>query len=239
MLLRAYAKINLSLDVLGKREDGYHNVRMIMQNVGMYDRLELLPKKGEPGITLSSNLPYIPAGDGNLAFRAARLLMEEAGVTDGLEIRLRKFIPVAAGLGGGSSDAAAALYGVNRLFRLGRSKQQLMELGAQIGADVPYCILRGTALAEGLGEILPPLPAMPDCGILLCKVPVNVSTRDIYTRLVLTADTVHPDVEGQRRAIAEGDLQTVHGHVVEQEEVDHRRRQQRVQLPAPHKPPER
>ena len=206
MILRAHAKINLSLDVLSRREDGYHNIRMIMQTVGMYDRVELIPHTGRPGTDLSVNLPYIPSDERNLAFRAARLLMDEFGVRDGLSIRLRKFIPVAAGLGGGSSDAAAVLFGVNRLFHLGLSREALMERGSRIGADVPYCVLRGTALAEGIGEKLTPLPPMPSCDILLCKPPVNVSTKEIYTRLALSDETVHPDVDGQIRAIRENDL---------------------------------
>lgn len=206
MILRAYAKINLSLDVLRRREDGYHDIRMVMQTVGMYDRVELIPRPGDPGISLSVNLPYIPSDEGNLAYKAARLLMEEFHVGDGLSIQLGKFIPVAAGLGGGSSDAASVLYGVNRLFHLGLSREALMERGSRIGADVPYCLLRGTALAEGIGEKLTPLPPLPDCSILLCKPPVNVSTREIYTRLVLSEDTVHPDVDGQIRAIRDGDL---------------------------------
>lgn len=206
MILRAYAKINLSLDVLRRREDGYHDIRMVMQTVGMYDRLELIPRPGAPGITLSVNLPYIPSDEGNLAFKAARLLMEEFHVEDGLSIQLGKFIPVAAGLGGGSSDAASVLYGVNRLFHLGLSREELMDRGSRIGADVPYCLLRGTALAEGIGEKLTPLPPLPDCSILLCKPPVNVSTREIYTRLALTETTVHPDVDGQIEAVKNGDL---------------------------------
>ena len=165
MYLRATAKINLALDVLRRREDGYHEVRMVMQMVGMYDKLELVILKNEPSIRLTTNLPYIPTDDNNLAVKAARLLMEEKEVTDGLEIRLMKFIPVAAGLAGGSSDAAMTLVGVNRLFHLGFSTRELMERGAKLGADIPYCILRGTALAEGIGEQLTSLPRMPDCRI--------------------------------------------------------------------------
>ena len=214
MFLRATAKINLCLDVLRKRPDGYHDVRMVMQMVGMYDRLHLYAVKrsdpdGRPGrITLSVNLPYIPADENNLAVRAARLLMDEKGVTDDLEIKLGKFIPVAAGLAGGSSDAAMTMIGVNRLFHLGFSDEELMERGKKIGADVPYCIMRGTALSEGIGEILTPLPDLPECGILLSKPSCPVSTKEVYGSLranELGADD-HPDVDLMLEALKRGDL---------------------------------
>ena len=207
MFLRATAKINLALDVLSKREDGYHDVRMIMQMVGMYDRLELQPLLFEPGIHLETNLSYIPTDEGNLAVKAAKLLMDEAGVTDGLKIRLDKFIPVAAGLAGGSSDAAMTMVGVNRLFHLGFTREELMKRAAKIGADVPFCILRGTALSEGIGDILTPLPQMPDAAILLCKPNISVSTRDVYGALDSGKAGKHPDIDGMIRAIKDGDLE--------------------------------
>ena len=160
MRLRAMAKINLGLDVLRKREDGYHEVRMIMQTIQMYDLLDIRRKK-EPGISLSTNLPYIPTDERNLVYKAAKILMDEFQITDGVSMKLSKFIPVAAGMAGGSSDAAAAFVGMNRMFRLGLSEQDLMERAVQVGADVPYCIMRGTALAEGIGEKLTRLPRMP------------------------------------------------------------------------------
>lgn len=206
MFLKANAKINLSLDVLRRREDGYHEVRMIMQMVGMYDRIVLHAESGKPGIRLETNLSYIPKDEHNLAVKAAKLLMDEYEVNDGLSIRLEKFIPVAAGLAGGSTDAAMVLTGVNRLFHLGASPEKLMETGARIGADVPYCIMGGTALSEGIGEILTPLPPMPDAWILLCKPNVNVSTKEIYGGLVLDEETRHPDVDRMIRAIKERDL---------------------------------
>ncbi len=206
MYLRATAKINLSLDVVRRRDDGYHEVRMVMQKVGMYDRIEMRAESGRPGIRLETNLCYIPKDEGNLAVRAASLLMREFGVTDGLYIRLEKFIPVAAGLAGGSSDAAAAMIGVNRLFRLGLGRKQLMDRGKQIGADVPYCILGGTALSEGIGEILTPLPGMPFVWILLCKPNINVSTKEVYSGLVLDETIRHPDVDAMVEAIREGDI---------------------------------
>ena len=156
MELRALGKINLGLDVLGRRENGYHDVRMVMQTVYLYD-LITLKKKEEPGIELTTNLSFLPVNENNLAYRAAKLLMDEFGLPGGLLIRLEKHIPVAAGMAGGSSNAAAVLYGMNRLFSLGLTEKELMERGVTLGADVPYCILRGTVLAEGIGEILTPL----------------------------------------------------------------------------------
>ncbi len=206
MRLKATAKINLALDVLRKREDGYHEVRMIMQMVDMYDRIELTADPWHPGIHMSTNLSYIPVGEGNLAYQAAKLLMDEKEVTDGLEIRLDKFIPVAAGLAGGSSDAAAVLIGVNKLFHLGFNRKELMVRAAKIGADVPYCVLRGTALSEGIGEILTPLPDMPRCQILLCKPNINVSTKLVYQNLHADDLAAHPDVDGMIGALKEGDL---------------------------------
>ena len=141
MRLRAMAKINLGLDVLRKREDGYHEVRMIMQTIQMYDLLDIR-KKSEPGIELSTNLPYVPSDERNLVYKAAKLLMDEFDVKEGLSMKLTKSIPVAAGMAGGSSDAAAAFVGVNRLFRLGLSEEELMKRAVQVGADVPYCVMR-------------------------------------------------------------------------------------------------
>ena len=140
MRLRAMAKINLGLDVLHKREDGYHEVRMIMQTIQMYDVLDIRKRK-EPGISLSTNLPYIPSDERNLVYKAAKLLMDEFQVKEGIDMKLTKFIPVAAGMAGGSSDAAAAFVGINRMFQLGLSEQDLMDRAVQIGADVPYCIM--------------------------------------------------------------------------------------------------
>ena len=155
--LKAYGKINLGLDVLRRRQDGYHDVRMIMQTVGIFDRLDL-SWKAEPGIQIETNLYYLPTNENNLVYKAAKLLMDEFQITDGVSVRLHKFIPVAAGMAGGSSDAAAVLFGINKMFGLGLTTRELMERGVKIGADVPYCILRGTALSEGIGEILTPLP---------------------------------------------------------------------------------
>lgn len=205
MRLQAFAKINLGLDVLGKREDRYHEVRMIMQTIRMYDQLDMR-KSVEPGIHLTTNKKYIPVDENNLVWRAAKLMMDTCGIIEGVSIHLHKVIPVAAGMAGGSSDAAATLVGMNRLFHCGLSKEKLMELGVQIGADVPYCVLRGTALAEGIGEKLTVLPPMPDCWILIGKPGISVSTKYVYTTLDLNTDTVHPDIDGMKKALEDGNL---------------------------------
>ena len=205
MKLRALAKINLGLDVTGKREDGYHEVRMVMQTIQMYDQLEIKERK-EPGIRLTTNLPFLPCNDGNLVYKAAKLLMDEFDIHQGVDMNLTKFIPVAAGMAGGSSDAAAALVGINRMFQLGLTKRQLMERGVQIGADVPYCVLRGTALAEGIGEKLTVLPPMPDCWILIGKPGISVSTAFVYKNLDLPALSKHPDIDGMLECLKEKDL---------------------------------
>lgn len=205
MRLQAFAKINLGLDVLGKREDGYHEVRMIMQTIRMYDQLDMR-KSVEPGIHLTTNKKYIPVDENNLVWRAAKLMVDTCGIMEGVSIHLHKVIPVAAGMAGGSSDAAATLVGMNRLFHCGLSKEKLMELGVQIGADVPYCVLRGTALAEGIGEKLTVLPPMPDCWILIGKPGISVSTKYVYTTLDLNTDTVHPDIDGMKKALEDGNL---------------------------------
>lgn len=205
MRLHALAKINLALDVLGKRPDGYHDVRMIMQTISMYDDLNLEIKK-EPGIELRTNLAYIPTDSRNLAWRAAELLMQEFGIRDGLKIDLEKYIPVTAGLAGGSSDAAAVLIGVNRLFGLGLSTEELMERGVILGADVPYCVMRGTALAEGIGEKLTRLPSVPGCHVVVGKPAVNVSTKTAYESLNTDSITARPDIDGMIECIQKGDL---------------------------------
>ena len=206
MRLRALAKINLGLDILGKREDGYHEVRMIMQTIQMYDVLEIKKKKA-PGISLSVNYPYIPCDERNLVYKAAKLLMDEFQVKGGVTIRLEKFIPVAAGMAGGSSDAAATLVGINRLFKLGLSERELMDRAVKIGADVPYCIMRGTALAEGIGEKLTGITQVPECFVLIGKPGINVSTRAAHESLNLSGIQNHPDIDGMIQDIQNGDLQ--------------------------------
>ena len=205
MRLRALAKINLGLDILRKREDGYHEVRMIMQTIQMYDVLEIRRVK-KPGISLSVNYPYIPNDERNLVYKAAKLLMDEFQVKSGVDIRLEKFIPVAAGMAGGSSDAAAALVGINRLFKLGLSEKDLMDRAVNIGADVPYCVMRGTALAEGIGEKLTRITPVPDCFVLIGKPGINVSTKAAYESLQLDNITTHPDIDGMIKDIECGNL---------------------------------
>lgn len=192
--LKALAKINLGLDVVRRREDGYHEVRMIMQTIQLYDRLDI-KRKQEPGIQIQTNLSFLPVNENNLIYKAAKLLMDEFSITDGVSVKLDKRIPVAAGMAGGSTDAAAMLIGVNRLFSLGLTKRQLMERGVQIGADVPYCIMRGTALAEGIGEALSPLPPMVKCPVLIAKPSISVSTKFVYQNLKLDDTTIHPDID--------------------------------------------
>lgn len=192
--LKALAKINLGLDVVRRREDGYHEVRMIMQTIHLYDRLDIKRTK-EPGIQIQTNRSFLPVNENNLIYKAAKLLMDEFSITDGVSVKLDKRIPVAAGMAGGSTDAAAMLIGVNRLFSLGLTKRQLMERGVQIGADVPYCIMRGTALAEGIGEALSPLPPMVKCPVLIAKPSISVSTKFVYQNLKLDDTTIHPDID--------------------------------------------
>lgn len=205
MRLRAFAKINLGLDVLRKREDGYHDVRMIMQTIQMYDVLDIQKKEG-PGISLQVNLPYVPTDERNLVYQAARQLMEEFQIREGVSMKLDKFIPVAAGMAGGSSDAAAAFVGINRLFHLGLSTEELMERAVKVGADVPYCVLRGTALAEGIGEKLTKLPPLPHCYVLVGKPGINVSTKFAYENLKLDQLQRRPDIDGMIQDIQNGDL---------------------------------
>jgi 4-diphosphocytidyl-2-C-methyl-D-erythritol kinase len=203
--VKAYAKINLGLDVLRKREDGYHDVCMIMQSLYLHDTITINKSTSE-GIFIKTNLSYLPSDQGNLVYKAAALFQETISVKDGLHIKLDKMIPVAAGLAGGSSDAAATLRGLNELYQAGLSVEELKKLGIKLGADVPYCIMLGTALSEGIGEVLTPLPPMPDCSILLVKPDINVSTKYVYENLCLTGSVIHPDIPAMRTALTEGNL---------------------------------
>jgi len=208
--LKALAKINLGLDVVRRREDGYHEVRMVMQTIHLYDRLEM-EKTATQGIELSTNLSYLPVNENNLVYRAGKLLMDEFGIAEGIKVYLNKRIPVAAGMAGGSTDAAAMLYGMNELFELGLSREQLMERGVKIGADVPYCLMRGTALAEGIGEKLTPLAPMVKCPVLIAKPAISVSTKFVYQNLKLDADTKHPDIDKLIKDIRAQDLGAIAG----------------------------
>ena len=203
--LKAYAKVNLGLDVIRRREDGYHEVKMIMQTVKLYD--ELTMQKNDCGeIRISTNLSYLPVNKKNLVYRAIDLIRQEYKITSGVDVNLTKHIPVAAGMAGGSTDAAAAFVGMNQLFRLGISQETLMRYGVTLGADIPYCIMRGTALSEGIGEILTPLPSIPSCWFLIVKPVFSISTRFVYENLHLSSETVHPDIDGMVEAIKAGDL---------------------------------
>lgn len=210
--LKALAKINLGLDVVRRREDGYHEVRMIMQTIQLYDRLDI-KRTQEPGIQIQTNLSFLPVNENNLIYKAAKLLMDEFSITDGVSVKLDKRIPVAAGMAGGSTDAAAMLIGVNRLFSLGLTKRQLMERGVQIGADVPYCIMRGTALAEGIGEALSPLPPMVKCPVLIAKPSISVSTKFVYQNLKLDDTTIHPDIDRMIDDIKAKNLHDIAAHM--------------------------
>ena len=199
-MLKVIAKINLGLDVVRKREDGYHEVRMVMQTIKLYDKLTFRLLE-EDEIRMKTNLGFLPINEDNLVYKAVKLLKDTYHIEKGMEIDLFKCIPVAAGMAGGSTDCAAALVGASKLFGLGLSKQELMELGVKLGADVPYCILRGTALSEGIGEVLTPLPPMPDCHILIAKPPISVSTKFVYENLRANELEKHPDIDGMVEAI--------------------------------------
>ena len=210
--LKALAKINLGLDVVRRRDDGYHEVRMIMQTINLFDRLEIKKIK-ESAIKIHTNLFFLPVNENNLVYKAAKLLIDEFGIQEGVSVELTKKIPVAAGMAGGSTDAAAMLFGMNRLFGLGLSKKQLMERGVKIGADVPYCIMRGTALAEGIGDKLSPLPEMVKCPVLIAKPQISVSTKFVYQNLKLDDKTVHPDIDRLIEDIRNKDLKAVSDHM--------------------------
>ncbi|MBQ6733467.1 MAG: 4-(cytidine 5'-diphospho)-2-C-methyl-D-erythritol kinase [Lachnospiraceae bacterium] len=202
---KACGKINLILDVTGKRPDGYHDIRTVMQTVDVYDTLTFT--KNDSGlVALETPVKGLPENEDNLVIRACELMRSELGIKEGVTIDLIKEIPVAAGMGGGSADAACTLLAMNELFDAGLSKERLAALALTIGADVPYLLHGGTCLAEGVGEILTPLPAPPDCSILIAALPASVSTAQVYGELLLTPATEHPDVDGFLRALRAGDL---------------------------------
>jgi len=203
--LKARAKINLGLDVVRRREDGYHEVRMVMQMLRLYDQIDI-EKTQEPGILVRSNLSFLPTDERNIAYKAAKVMIEQFGLKQGVIIRIEKHIPVAAGMAGGSTDCAAVLYGMNKLFGLRLNQKKLREIGVKLGADVPYCLMRQTALSEGIGEILTPISPLQDCPILIAKPSVSVSTRHVYEQLKLDEQTMHPDIDGIVTALADGDL---------------------------------
>lgn len=209
---RAYAKINIGLDVLRRRADGYHEVKMIMQTVDIYDEL-VLERRKEPGIELRMDNSDLPSGGDNLICRAADLLFREKKITEGVNISLTKRIPIAAGMAGGSADAAAALRGLNELFDLGYSLKELQALGVGLGADIPYCLAGGTMLSEGIGEILTPLPAPPAAHLVIAKPDINVSTAFVYGNLHADSLAWHPDIDGMIAALQKGDLDGITGRL--------------------------
>ena len=204
--IKAGGKINLGLDVVGRREDGYHLVRMVMQTVRLCDRLEFRSTAG-PAITIESNLQYLPVNENNLIYKAIELIRKEYNITDGMRVRVDKRIPVAAGMAGGSADAAATLKAMNRMYDLDISRKRLSELGLTLGADVPYCLMGGTALAEGIGEELTPLPAVPAARVLLVRPAVSISTAGVYAKIDAEPHPIHPDIDGLISAIEAGDIE--------------------------------
>ncbi|MBO4904092.1 MAG: 4-(cytidine 5'-diphospho)-2-C-methyl-D-erythritol kinase [Lachnospiraceae bacterium] len=204
MKIDSYAKINIGLDVIRRLPNGYHEVRMIMQTLDLSDEL-VIERTDKPGIFITTDRSDIPVNEDNLIYRAAKLLMDEFDLPGGLRVKLTKNIPVAAGLAGGSGNAAATLKAVNELFDLGLTRQQLMDRGVKIGADVPFCIMGGCALSEGIGEVLTQIPQIPECVIVLAKPPVSVSTAYVYNHLRLDGDD-HPDIDAIITAIRDGDI---------------------------------
>jgi len=206
--IKAMAKVNLGLDVLRRRENGYHDVKMVMQTVDLYDELTVVKEEGEE-IRITSNVGELPLNEDNLIYKAATLLFDKTGKRRGVSIHLDKNIPIAAGMAGGSTDAAATLLALNELFELGYTKEELAGIGVKIGADVPYCIYGGTCLSEGIGEILTKLPNAPDCYVVIAKPPIGVSTKYVYENLHIETVTEHPDMDGMVEAIRKGSLKDV------------------------------
>ena len=202
---KAYAKINLGLDILRRREDGYHEVKMIMQTVDIYDVLTFVKAPADV-FRLSVDSAQIPDDDNNLVLKAARLLFATAGIDAGVEVTLQKNIPVAAGMAGGSTDAAATLIGLNALYDLRFTTEQLQEIGVKLGADIPYCIMGGTALSQGIGEILRPLPAPPRAHLVIAKPDLMISTKYVYENLHANSLKVHPNIDGMIEALSNQDL---------------------------------
>lgn len=205
MELLANAKINLTLDILRKREDGYHDLQMVMQSVTLSDRLTIAPAKGARG-EAGSNLYFLPTGGKNLAQVAAAAFRRATGLGGEVDVSIEKRVPVCAGLAGGSADAAAVLRAMNGLAGAGLSPTRLAEIGEAVGSDVPFCVLGGTALAEGRGERLTPLPPLPPCHIVICKPPFSVSTPQLFSRVNVRKIVRRPDTAGVLAALEAGDL---------------------------------
>ncbi len=206
-VLKSYAKINLTLDITGKRENGYHDVSMIMQTVNLFDLIIL--DKRRSGIFLKSNLPYLPTDEKNIAYKAARLFFEKSGISGGVSILIHKNIPVSAGLAGGSGNGGGVLCGLNALYDFPFSESEILDMAVTLGADVPYTIKGGTYLAEGIGEVLTKLPEVPKMTVLLVKPPINISTADVYREFDLLNDVSHPDTDKMIEAIKNGDIRGI------------------------------
>ncbi|SEF70764.1 4-diphosphocytidyl-2-C-methyl-D-erythritol kinase [Eubacterium ruminantium] len=248
---KAFGKVNLGLDIIGQREDGYHLVRMIMQSVDIFDILtfEIIPSKSpdeqtddnktgideqadkreterkKPEIIITAtNDPTLSLGEDNLIYKACRVLLDRFGIREGVKVTLTKNIPIAAGMAGGSSDCAAALKGVNELFDLGLSEEELRDIGVTLGADVPYCIMGGTALSEGIGEKLTRLPDIPEVVFLIAKPEFGISTKEAYGAFdsIPSAEVIHPDIDGMTEAVKAGDISGITkrlGNVLEQASI--------------------
>lgn len=212
MTLKARAKVNLALDVLGKRADGYHEVKMIMQQIDLFDEIQLeeIPYRG---IYIETNLDYLPNNEDNIAYKAADLMIKQYNIEKGIYIRINKNIPVSAGLAGGSTDAAAVILGLNALWDLNIDKTELLKLGVKIGADVPFCLIGGCALAEGIGEKLTPITGL-DCFVVLCKPNIRVSTADVYKKLKLEKLKSHPDIDSMIHHIKEDQFDKIRKNMV-------------------------
>lgn len=206
LALKAYGKINLGLDVLRKRPDGYHDLKMIMQMVDVYDDIVITKTDRKDEIVVATDKFVLENEKGNLAYMAVKLLFDEFNIHQGIEIKINKRIPIAGGMAGGSSDCATTLMGINKMFDLKLSKEDLMKRGVKLGADVPYCVLGKTAIAEGIGEILTPLPTPPSCYVIIAKPPVSVSTAFVYGNIRPDEITKRPDIDGMAEAIKNGDL---------------------------------
>ncbi len=208
IILKARAKINLTLGVTGKRDNGYHELEMIMQTINLHDTI-YIRKATVPGIKLSINYSWLPKDERNIAYKAAKLFLDEMNINEGLSMEIFKRIPVCAGLAGGSADAAAVLIGLNRIFNTHLSKEKLMEMGLKLGADVPFCIARGTMLATGIGEILTPLVSMKQTYVVIVKPPINISTPTVYGNLDINNIKTIPDTQKVIKALEEGNVSEI------------------------------
>lgn len=207
--IQAYAKINLTLDIIGTRDDGYHEVEMIMQTVSANDTVTI--EKNNGGLNLTCNRSWLPTDGRNLAVKAANAFCEYTNIAPNFDMHIEKYIPVAAGLAGGSANGAAVLIGLNRLTKAGLTQEELCLIGGKLGADVPFCIKGGTAIATGIGEVLSPLPQIPNCIIVLAKPKISVSTPEAYSRFDLCKDVIRPDTKGCIEAIKRGSLSDMTG----------------------------